>query len=66
MFDRNIDSKGRFYRGFGGLALLMGAVFGFMVGAWLGWLMIGSAVFLLFQALRGWCVLRACGINTRT
>jgi len=24
-----------------------------------------SGVFVLFEALRGWCVLRACGIKTR-
>ncbi len=65
MFDRNIDSKGRYVRGLGGAALLVGAAFGFMVGNWLGWLMLASAALLLFQAARGWCIMRACGINTR-
>lgn len=31
----------------------------------LGILLIASAAFLLFEALRGWCALRACGVRTK-
>jgi hypothetical protein len=28
-------------------------------------LLLLSGLFVLFEAIRGWCVLRACGIRTR-
>lgn len=31
----------------------------------LGLVLLVSAAFVLFEALRGWCVLRACGIKTK-
>ena len=64
-FSRNIDHKGRIVRGLGGLALLVGAVFGLSVSLWLGLALIGSGLFVAFEALRGWCALRACGIKTK-
>jgi len=65
LFSRNIDNKGRFNRGFGALALLIGAGFGFSVSVWFGIALMASGVFVAFEALRGWCALRACGIKTR-
>ena len=62
---RNIDNRGRLVRGIGALALLVGAGFGFAVSWWLGGLLLASAVFVAFEALRGWCALRACGIKTK-
>lgn len=65
-FRPNLDRKGRLLRGGLGLALLTG-------GAWLLWdaqpwsggaLMAGSIV-VLFEAVRGWCIVRACGIKTK-
>jgi hypothetical protein len=64
-FPRNIDNKGRLVRGLGALALLVGAGFGFTVSAWLGVALLASGVFVAFEALRGWCALRACGIRTK-
>jgi hypothetical protein len=52
-------------RGLGALALFVGAGFGFCASAWLGAVLALLGVFVLFEALRGWCVLRACGIRTR-
>ncbi len=63
--DRNIDNRGRLVRGIGALALLVGAGFGFTVAWWLGGLLLASAAFVAFEALRGWCVMRACGIKTK-
>jgi hypothetical protein len=65
IFPRNIDDKGRLIRGLGSLVLLVGAGFGFGVSVWLGVALTASGVFVAFEAVRGWCALRACGIKTR-
>ncbi len=65
LFSRNISNAGRLVRGLGALALLLGAGIGFLVSIWLGVVLAVSGVFVLFEALRGWCVLRACGLKTR-
>ena len=64
-FSRNIDNQGRLVRGLGALALLGGAGFGFTVSAWLGGALLAAGMFVAFEALRGWCALRACGIRTK-
>jgi hypothetical protein len=64
-FPRNIDNVGRLVRGMGALALLVGAGFGFRLSMWLGLVLAACGVFVLFEALRGWCAMRACGIKTR-
>ena len=65
LFPRNIDNPGRWLRGLGALALLGGAGFGFTVSAWLGGALLAAGLFVAFEALRGWCALRACGIRTK-
>jgi hypothetical protein len=65
LFSRNIDNKGRLIRGLGALVLLVGAGFGFTISVWLGLGLLAAGVFVGFEALRGWCVMRACGIKTR-
>ena len=65
LFARNLSNPGRLVRGLGALALLIGAGFGFFVSIWLGVVLAVSGGFVLFEAFRGWCVLRACGIKTR-
>ena len=64
-FARNIDSKGRLIRGVGGLALLSAGLLTVSEVTWLGIVLLGSAAVALFEALRGWCALRACGIKTK-
>jgi hypothetical protein len=32
---------------------------------WLGLIFIGIGIFVLFEAVRGWCFARACGIKTK-
>ena len=64
-FSRNIDNPGRLVRGLGALVLLVGAGFGFTISGWLGLGLLAVGVFVGFEALRGWCVMRACGIKTR-
>ena len=65
LFARNIDNKGRLIRGLGALALFVGAGFGFTLSVSLGIALMASGVFVAFEALRGWCALRACGIKTK-
>jgi hypothetical protein len=65
LFARNLSNRGRRVRGLGALVLLIGAGFGFFASVWLGAGLAVSGVFVLFEALRGWCVLRACGLKTR-
>lgn len=64
-FSRNIDNPGRLVRGLGALVVLVGAGFGFTVSVWLGLGLLAAGVFVGFEALRGWCVMRACGIKTK-
>ena len=64
-FARNLDGKGRIVRGLMGLALLVGAAFSFGQSPWLGILLAAAGFFGLFEAARGWCFARACGIRTR-
>lgn len=61
-FSRNIGRRGRFVRGLGGLGVLIGAYLSSPV--WLSGTLTGLGVFLLFEALLGWCVLRACHFKT--
>ena len=65
LFARNLSNTGRIVRALGALALLIGAGIGFFVSLGLGVALAVSGGFVLFEALRGWCVLRACGIKTR-
>ena len=64
-FAPNITKYGRLLRGFSAVVLLVGSGFGFTVSVWLGLVLFAVGVFTLFEAVRGWCVLRACGIKTR-
>jgi len=61
----NINKQGRLVRGLMALGLFIGAGFAFGVATWLGIVLVVSGVFVLFEALRGWCALRACGIKTK-
>ena len=65
LFSPNIGNKGRLVRGLGAVGLFIGAWVAFDVATWLGVLLIACGGFVLFEALRGWCALRACGIKTR-
>ena len=64
-FTPNIGNTGRLVRGIGAVGLFTGAGFAFGVSIWLGVVLVAAGGFVLFEALRGWCALRACGIKTK-
>lgn len=64
-FKPNLDNRGRLARGLTALALGVGGILDWRVSPWLGLVLLVAALFVTFEALRGWCVLRACGIKTR-
>lgn len=61
----NIDGKGRLVRAIMAVGLFVGAWFGFGVSFWLGLVLAMSGAFVMFEAVRGWCAMRACGIRTK-
>jgi len=64
-FHRNIGTTGRFFRGIGSLAFFLGSAFLFRSHFIVSIVLFAGGAVLLFEALRGWCALRACGIQTR-
>jgi flagellar motor component MotA len=65
LFAPNLDSKGRRLRAILGSILLQAGtivVFWNLRAALVVW---GCAAFVLFEAARGCCAVRACGIKTR-
>jgi hypothetical protein len=64
-FSRNISNAGRLFRGGCAVACFIAAWFAFAVSIWLGLLLVACGVLALFEAVRGWCLMRACGIRTR-
>lgn len=65
LFARNLDGQGRLVRGLMGLAMLVGAAFAYGQSIWLVILLAAVGLFGLFEAARGWCFARACGVKTR-
>jgi hypothetical protein len=64
-FAANIDSRGRLIRGVLGMALVIAGVVvcSYQIIAAIALILSGG--FCLFEAVRGWCVMRACGVKTR-
>jgi len=64
-FAPNIGKKGRQLRGLGAVALLIGGLVALKFSFILSLVLLASGAFVLFEALRGWCAFRACGIKTK-
>ena len=64
-FRPNLETRGRLVRGMGGIAFVaVGVALGggnLMVSV----ILIVSGGFMLFEAVRGWCIMRACGLKTK-
>ena len=64
-FAANIEKRGRWLRGVLGAALVIAGVLVCSHNLPVAIALIISGGFCLFEAVRGWCVMRACGIRTR-
>jgi hypothetical protein len=64
-FSPNLERKGRIARALGGVALLVGGVIVWPSALWAAIPLLACGVFVLFEAFRGWCLLRACGVKTK-
>jgi len=64
-FNPNITIAGRILRTIWGLACIAGGIALRSRSTWAFWLLMLAGLFALFEAVRGWCIVRACGIKTR-
>ena len=61
----NIDRKGRRARAISGAVCMAVALGGFLAGWWtVATLLLIVGLFQLFEAAKGWCVMRAMGFKT--
>ncbi len=64
-FRPNIQRNGRIARGvIGTICLVAGIIIAGDYSLW-GLLLVIPGIFAIFEALRGWCLARACGIKTK-
>jgi hypothetical protein len=65
LFVPNLQSEGRWARAV--VALVLGGLGAIVIpiSRRLGLILFLAAIFTVFEAVRGWCVLRACGIRTQ-
>jgi hypothetical protein len=64
-FDRNISFQGRMARGITGAILLIIGISLADVTLWACIPLVVVGLFCIFEAVRGWCFLRACGLKTK-
>jgi Inner membrane protein YgaP-like, transmembrane domain len=64
-FHPNISHRGRMARGvIGALCLIAGIIVAGDYTLW-GLILVVAGLFAIFESIRGWCLLRACGIKTK-
>lgn len=61
----NIGRTGRILRAAFGVACIVAGLVLFGYSLWVCLAFVALGVFGLFEAARGWCFARACGIKTR-
>ncbi len=64
-FARNITGLGRLVRALFGVVLILAGLLVSWSHFWICLALVISGAFALYEAIRGWCVLRACGLRTR-
>jgi hypothetical protein len=64
-FARNIDRRGRIARAVWGVALIIAGLLLASNRRWACFALVAAGVFALYEAVRGWCLMRACGIKTK-
>jgi hypothetical protein len=64
-FRRNLGYRGRMARGvIGALCLVAGIIIAGDYSLW-GLVFVAAGLFAIFESIRGWCLVRACGIKTK-
>lgn len=61
----NLESKGRIIRAIAALAMAVAAFLTWSHSPSVGIALAASSAFVAFEAARGWCVARACGVKTK-
>ena len=64
-FQPNIKRQGRIARGVIGTVCLLAGIILVDYKLWLGLIFVVAGLFAIFEAVRGWCLARACGIKTK-
>lgn len=65
-FRPNIQRNGRIARGvMGSLCLVAGIIVAGDYNLFWGLILVAAGIFAIFEAVRGWCFARACGIKTK-
>ena len=64
-FASNIDRRGRIARAIWGVACIIGGIFLVRYSWWAFGILLAAGIFALYEAFRGWCLMRACGIKTK-
>jgi hypothetical protein len=64
-FRPNIGRQGRFARGVIGTLCLIAGIIVVDFKLWLGLIFAIAGLFAIYEAVRGWCFARACGIKTK-
>ena len=64
-FRPNIGRYGRIARGVIGTLCLIAGIVLVDFQLWLGLIFVIAGLFAIYEALSGWCLIRACGIKTK-
>jgi hypothetical protein len=60
-----LKRTGRIARGVIGTICLITGIVLVDKSLWLGLILVVAGLFAIFEAVRGWCLIRACGIKTK-
>lgn len=64
-FRPNLKRNGRIARGVIGTLCLIAGIITVDYTLWLGLVLVAAGLFAIFESIRGWCLVRACGIKTK-
>ena len=64
-FARNIDRRGRIVRAVWGVVLIVAGLLLSARSRGICFALAAFGAFALYESVRGWCLMRACGIKTK-
>lgn len=64
-FSPNIGFHGRIFRGVIGTVMLIAGIIMADFELWICLLLVCLGLLAIFEAVRGWCLARACGLKTK-